>query len=114
MKLSDFGDVLLVLSVRPALEEAVVDWLLAWRGDTGFSSTRVAEHHARHEHLTPAEQVKGRQARVQFQVRAPGERLDELLAALRESFAGADVHYWVLPLLDGGHLHADDVAAESP
>jgi len=103
----DFDDVLLVLSVRPALEEPVVDWLLAWQGDSGFSSTRVDEHNAGHEQLTPAEQVRGRQTRVQFQVRLPAERLDALLAAARADFGAADVHYWVLPLLDGGHLHGD-------
>ncbi len=107
MNVVDFEDVLLVLSVRPALEELMVDWLMAWRRDAGFSSMRVAEHNARHDHLTPAEQVTGTQTRVQFQVRVPREQQDELLAAARESFAGADVHYWVLPLLGGGDLRRD-------
>jgi len=102
-----FDDVLLVLSVRPALEEPVVDWLLAWQGDSGFSSIRVEEHNARHDQLTPAEQVRGRQTRVQFQLRLPAERLDALLTAARQTFGGADFNYWVLPLLDGGHLRGD-------
>lgn len=101
---SDWPQVLLVLSVRPALEEPVVDWLLAWQGDSGFSRVRVEEHNAEHEHLSAAEQVKGRQARVQFQVRLPTERLQELLDHARETFGGADVHYWVLPVLDSGDL----------
>ena len=100
----EFQDVLLVLSVRPALEEPMVDWLLTWRGDTGFTRVLVEEHSAEHGHLSAAEQVKGRQRRVQFQVRMPGEGLDALLTSAREQFGSADVHYWVLPLLDGGHL----------
>lgn len=99
-----FGDVLLVLSVRPALEEAVVDWLLAWRGDTGFSRVLVDEHSAEHRHLSAAEQVRGRQRRLQFQIRMPADGLERMLDAARQEFGNADVHYWVLPLLDGGHL----------
>ncbi|NBC23701.1 MAG: DUF3240 domain-containing protein [Gammaproteobacteria bacterium] len=101
-----FQDVLVVVSVRPALEEPMVDWLLGWRGDTGFSRVVVEEHSAQHEHMTTAELVKGRQRRVQFQIRMPAAELDALLTSAREQFGGADVHYWVLPLLDGGHLGA--------
>ncbi len=105
-----FQDVLLVLSVRPALEEVVVDWLLGWRGDSGFSRVMVEEHSAQHQHLTAAEQVKGRQRRVQFQIRMPAAGLEALLASARQQFGAADVHYWVLPMLEGGHLHAEEVS----
>lgn len=103
----EFRDVLLVISVPPALEELVVDWLLVWRGDSGFSRVIVEEHSARHEHLTAAEQVKGRQRRVQFQIRMPGDGLEALLASARGEFTNADVHYWVLPMLEGGHLSGE-------
>ncbi len=104
MDMNDFTDVLLVLSVRPALEEPVVDWLLAWRGDHGFSRVAVEEHSARHEELSAAEQVRGRQSRLQFQVRIPAAQLDDLIGSARREFGGADVGYWVLPLLRSGHL----------
>lgn len=104
MALRDFTDVLLVISVRPALEEPVVDWLLAWRGEHGFSRVAVQEHSARHEELSAAEQVRGRQSRLQFQVRIPAGQLDALIDSARSEFGGADVGYWVLPLLRSGHL----------
>ena len=104
MSTHEFADVLLVLSVRLGLEEPVVDWLLAWRGDHGFSRVAVEEHSARHEELTAAEQVRGRQNRLQFQVRIPAAQLDDLIDSARREFGGADVGYWVLPLLRSGHL----------
>ncbi|MEQ8860529.1 MAG: DUF3240 family protein [Pseudomonadales bacterium] len=100
-----FDDVLVVFSVRPVLHEALVDWLLSGHADAGFSSVAVEEHNAEHDHLSAAEKVRGFQRRVQLQVRIPADRLDGLLGDARREFPDADVHYWVLPLLDGGHLN---------
>jgi hypothetical protein len=104
MNTGGFHDLLVVFSVRPALEEPMVDWLLAWGGDNGFTSLRVEEHDSGDRPLTTAEQVRGRQTRVQFQVRVSAATLAGLLSEARKEFAGADVHYWVLPLLEGGPL----------
>ena len=110
MNTDRFDDLLLVFSVRPALEEPMVDWLLARGGDSGFTSLRVEEHDPGNSLLTTAEQVKGRQTRLQFQVRVPEAALEALLAEARAAFGGADVHYWVLPLLQGGPLRGESAS----
>jgi len=99
---------LIVLNAPPKLEEPVVDWLLS-RGDgAGFTSFPVFGHSASHEHLSPAEQVSGRQRRQQFQVQIRTERVEAFLDDFRISFGTADTHFWVLPLIAGGSLEADE------
>jgi hypothetical protein len=96
--------VLVAITSPPSLESQLVDWLLSQDGGTGFSSATIHGHSTHHDHLSIAEQVSGRQRRVQFQVQIDANRLNDLLAALKGEFAGADLHYWVVPLLTGGHL----------
>ena len=98
------SQVLIVITSPPSLESQIVDWLLSQDGGTGFSSATVHGHSTEHDHLSIAEQVSGRQRRVQFQVRISTTRFDDFLAALEAEFNGADLHYWVVPLLAGGHL----------
>lgn len=95
---------LLVLSAPPALEEALIDWLLEHGEGAGFTSHPVSGHSSRHGHLSLAEQVSGRQRRVQFQVHAEAGRIQAILQGLRRDFTGSDVHYWVAPLVMSGHL----------
>jgi hypothetical protein len=96
--------VLFIITSPPSLESDLVDWLLSQDGGTGFSSTTVNGHSTQHDHLSIAEQVSGRQRRLQFQVQLAGDLLDEFVAGLKSEFAGADLHYWVTPVLAGGHL----------
>ncbi|HSH28338.1 MAG TPA: DUF3240 family protein [Thiohalobacter sp.] len=95
---------LLVLSAPPALEEALIDWLLEHGEGAGFTSQPVSGHSSRHNHLSLAEQVSGRQRRVQFQIHAGAERIAALLQGVRRDFTGSDIHYWVTPLVMYGHL----------
>ena len=96
--------VLVVITSPPSLESQLVDWLLEQDGGTGFSSVSAHGHSTHHNHLSIAEQVSGRQRRKQFQVQIEGEGLEHFIAALTAEFGGADLHYWVLPVLAGGHL----------
>ena len=97
-------EVLVVLTVAPALEEPVIDWLLARPESSGFTSSQSFGHSARNEHLSPREQVTGRQRRTQFQVAMQEHQLDAFLADARRTFTGADIHYWVLPVIAEGRL----------
>lgn len=96
--------VLVVVTSPPALESQLVDWLLIEEGGAGFSSSVIHGHSTRHDHLSVAEQVSGRQRRLQFQIQLDTSRQGAFLESLEANFGGADLHYWVLPVLAGGHL----------
>jgi hypothetical protein len=107
MSTSEFEQVQIVLTIPPALETRLIDWLLLADGGIGFSSYSVFGHSSRHDHLSIAEQVQGRQKRIQFQVHISFSRLETFMSELSAQFAGADLHYSVAPLLAGGHLKAE-------
>lgn len=100
-----FDQALVVLNVPPSLEEAIIDWLLARQDGAGFTSIAASGHSACHQGLSAAEQVSGRQRRLQFQIQMRTESVDAFLASARATFGTADVHYWVLPMSTGGHLN---------
>jgi hypothetical protein len=103
--------VLVAITSPPSLESQIVDWLLSLNGGTGFSSVTVHGHSSHHDHLSIAEQVSGRQKRIEFEVQISGSRLSEFLDTLAADFAGSDLHYWVLPVLAQGHLSATPTTA---
>ena len=95
---------LLILVATPAVEESLVDWLLAREELSGFSSNRIDGHGSRPDELSLAEQVTGRQRKVMFHVHTDCEAVKELIPRLGQDFAGAGLHYWVMPLIDAGPL----------
>ena len=92
------------INVPPAFEERVVDWLLARDDAVGFTSYTAHGHGARHGALSIAEQVSGRQRRVEFRVEVGAAALEAFVASLCEGFDGSDVYYFVIPVLRSGHL----------
>jgi Protein of unknown function (DUF3240) len=104
MSTNTFSSFLVTINVPPALEERVVDWLLEREDAPGFTSYIANGHGANHEHLSLAEQVSGRQRRIEFRVEVPSDTLDAFVAALSAAFGGADVYYFVLPVNRSGHL----------
>lgn len=99
-----YDEALIVLNVPPNLEETIVDWLLAREGGAGFTSFPVSGHSTRHDGLSPAEQVSGRQRRQQFQIQIKKDAVDSFIDDARAALGNAGVHFWVLPLHAGGHL----------
>jgi len=99
--------VLLVLSVPVALEDSIVDWLLAQTSMIGFSSVLIRGHGSRVGHLSIAEQVAGHQRRIRFEVVAPLEAARNSVATLKRDFAGSDLFYWIVPVADAGHITTD-------
>jgi len=95
---------LINLTVPPAMEETLVDWLLQSATHTGFSSYPVNGHSSREEGLTLAEQVAGRKKQIRFQMHIAQTDVPVFLENLKRDFAGAGLHYWVLPLADAGHV----------
>lgn len=95
---------LLTLTAPPALEEPLVDWLLQFESEAGFSSFPVHGHSSRHEGLTLAEQVSGRRKYIRFEMEVPEAEWREVVERLRWDFAGAEIHYRVVPVVAGGRV----------
>ncbi len=95
---------LVTLNVSPELEEPIVDCLLTFESEHGFSSMPVFSHDHRNEGLSLAEQVTGRQKKIRFQMYIPESDLPLLLAKLKAEFANAGIHYWVLPVMESGYV----------
>ena len=96
------NEYLVTLNVPPALEEIIVDCLLMLECEKGFSSLPVFAHHHENNGLSLAEQVTGRQKRLQFQMHVNTPDLEKLLTQLRDDFTGAGIQYWVTPILSQG------------
>lgn len=95
---------LVMLSVPPTLEEPIADWLMEQHPDIGFTSVASHGHGADHSILSAVEQVTGKQRRVEIQLIIPAQLVDELLRGLQAQFTNADVHYWVMPVIESGEL----------
>jgi hypothetical protein len=96
------GLVAVTLSLAPALEERVIDWLLA-RGDVAtFTSVVVHAYGGDSRGLSVAEQVSGRQRRVELTVELPAGAVDRWLEDVATAFVGTDLRYRVTPILLSG------------
>ena len=95
---------LLTLIAPPSLEEPLVDWLLQFEAEYGFSSFPVNGHSSRQEGLTLAEQVSGRKKHVRFEMHLPETEIAGLIERLKGDFAGAGLHYWATPVLGNGRI----------
>jgi hypothetical protein len=98
------ASVMVTVNVEPAFEERFVDWLLSLEGVAGFTSSAAYGHGARHEALSVAEQVSGRQRRIEFRTQIAADALDGFIAALMAGFRGVDLYFFVTPVLRSGHL----------
>ena len=96
--------VLITLTAPPSIEESVVDWLLQFSENAGFTSQPANGHSSRVEGLNLAEQVAGRKEQVRFQMHIPSADLPRFMDTLSRDFAGAGLHYWVIPLYEVGHI----------
>jgi Protein of unknown function (DUF3240) len=98
------ASVMVTVNVPPALEERFVDWLLSSDVVAGFTSYVAYGHGASHDHLSVAEQVSGRQRRIEFRIQLAAETLDGFIAVLAAGFRGVDLYFVVTPVLRSGHL----------
>ena len=98
----DNEEFLITLNVPPSLEEAIVDSLLTFEAEHGFSSLPVSAHDHKNEGLSLTEQVTGRQRKIRFQMYIAKKDLSTLLNCLKKDFSGAGINYWVLPVIEKG------------
>jgi hypothetical protein len=98
-------DLVLTLVLPAALEEDVLDHLLAhpeWV--TGFT-TATAEGFGRNALLqTTAEQIRGRARRRVVTLLVANATLEPLLESLRGAFRSQEMAYWTTPLLGFGRF----------
>jgi len=93
---------LITLNVPPSLEEAIVDSLLTFEAEHGFSSLAISAHDHRNQGLSINEQVTGRQQKIRFQMYIEKQDLTELINRLKNDFSGSGIHYWVTPVIERG------------
>jgi hypothetical protein len=98
------ASVMVTVNVPPAIEERVIDWLLSSDAVARFTSYEAYGHGASHEHLSGAEQVAGRQRRVELRIQLAAEALDGVIDALTAGFRGVDLYFFVTPVLRSAHL----------
>jgi hypothetical protein len=96
--------VAVTINVAPGFEERIVDWLLARDVASGFTTYAAYGHGAHQDELSVAEQVSGRQRRMEFRIEIPAAALEDLVQDLTARFAGVDLYYFVTNVLRSGHL----------
>ncbi len=95
---------ILYILASPAIEEAMVDWLLRHPDVTGFTSVAAQGHGSSAHSMSLAEQVAGRTKQILFLVETDLPVARRIVASLRTDFSGSGLHYWLVPLVDTGHL----------
>lgn len=98
----DNEEFVITLNAPPSLEEAIVDCLLTFEADHGFSSFPVSAHDHKNEGLSLAEQVTGRQRKIRFQMTVEKQDLPSLINRLKADFSGSGIIYRVLPIIERG------------
>lgn len=92
----------LTLTIAPNLEDALSDYLLSLEEVGGFTSYPVRGH-GENRQLSIAEQVTGRQKRVQFELILNAEQISTVLDGLRDN-VGSDIFYWYQDVGGSGRL----------
>jgi hypothetical protein len=98
-------DCLVTLALPRALEEEVLDTLMAHPDLVpGFTVLHGHGLGAHVELASTMERVQGRAYRVFVQVALPQARLSALLEALTQALENPKITYWVVPLLAFGRF----------
>jgi hypothetical protein len=98
--------VAVTLSVAPTLEDRVVDWLLARTDVATFTSGIVYGYGGDTRGFSVAEQVSGRQRRVELTIELPARAVDAWLEEVATAFAAMEIGYRVTPVLRSGQIGA--------
>lgn len=93
----------LILILSRSLEEQMIDFLLSHPEGIGPFTTHPADGHgAPGAMASAAEQVRGRSERVRIDILIDQDRARTLVASLGEEFRGAQVFWWLTPVIDAG------------
>lgn len=93
------------LVLPKALEERIIDHLLEHPDWVGPFVTHPADGHGAPEYIaSDAERVRGRSERVKIEILMAEDNARELVSHLRTDLPGADVTWWISPVIDAGTL----------
>ena len=98
------ADCCLTLICPPAIEEKLLDTLLATAGNEVFTSTPTFSHGTAPGRWSTTEQVMGRSRAMQVNVLLTNDELGQLRQLLQRDFAGTGVRYWATPLAFDGEF----------
>ncbi len=96
--------VLLTIICPPSLERPITDWLLEQDVISGFTSMQVHGHGSEPNSLSLIEQVEGRKKQFMFQIHISSDFQDIVIKDLKQTFNGAKIHFWIVPLIMAGRL----------
>ena len=70
----------------------------------GFTASAAAGHGSTIRLRSPAEQVKGHADQAVVQIILPKTDAERLLDRVRASFAGTNIVYWIMPVMEFGTI----------
>lgn len=95
---------LLIMMVPSDIRDDVVDCLMGCASISGFNMTTMAGYSKEHSQYDLREQVEGYRQFFKFEVMHLRAQHTELLSVLRHTCAAANIRYWIVPVLEQGHL----------
>ena len=95
---------LLVMMIPTSLKDDVVDCLMACEAISGFNMMAMAGYSKEHSQYELREQVEGYRQFFKFEVMHLRAQHSELMSTLRPACATANIRYWIVPVLEQGHL----------
>lgn len=94
--------VILIAIVPETLKDKIVDALMAERSLTGFSLGKIQGFSQAHNHYSVTEQVEGYRDFYRFEILHQAADSFLLLDLLSTSSIGANIRYWISPLIESG------------
>ena len=104
---------LLEILADTAVRGTLIDWLLNYSQDLVFSSAPVEWHGIDPTRFNVAEQVTGRQSKLLFRIQTSIGEAQRLCEQLGNAFAGAQLRYWVQPVLEAGILAGERTSPDA-
>ena len=95
---------LLIMMVPGEIRDDVIDSLSGCEGISGFNMTTMAGFSKEHSQYDLREQVEGYRQFFKFEVMHARAQQDTLMAALRPVCSSASIRYWLVPVLEQGHM----------
>jgi len=95
---------LLIMMVPGEIRDDVIDSLSGCEEISGFNMTTMAGFSRQHSQYDLREQVEGYRKFFKFEVMHARPQQATLLAALRTVCSSANIRYWIVPVLEQGHI----------